>query len=73
MPTEFQAIDQPAGAAVVDPWHLLTGASVVIVIGFAVDLLRLGLHSARQAFAAHKIAAQSPPSAGHWPCSNGCG
>jgi hypothetical protein len=31
------------------PWLLLTGGSVGIFAGFAADLLRLGLHSARNA------------------------
>jgi hypothetical protein len=36
----------------VDPWVLLTGGSVGIVVGFGVDLLRLGIHETRQALAA---------------------
>lgn len=36
----------------VDPWALVAGGSVGIVVGFAVDLLRLGVHEARQALAA---------------------
>jgi hypothetical protein len=36
----------------VDPWAFLAGGSVGIVVGFAVDLLRLGVHEARQALAA---------------------
>ena len=36
----------------VDPWAFLAGSSVGIVLGFGVDLLRLGVHEARRAFAA---------------------
>ncbi len=36
----------------VDPWALLTGGSVGIVLGLGVDLLRLGIHEVRQALAA---------------------
>lgn len=35
-----------------DPWTLLTGGSVAIVAGFIADLLRLGVHVARQMVAA---------------------
>lgn len=36
----------------VDPWTILAGDSVGIVAGFGVDLLRLGAHRARRAWAA---------------------
>lgn len=36
----------------VAPWALLTGGSMGTVAGFGIDLLRLGIHEARQAFAA---------------------
>ena len=36
----------------VDPWAILSGGSVGIVVGFGLDLLRLGIHEARQALAA---------------------
>lgn len=32
----------------VDAWTLLTGGSAGLVVGFGIDLLRLGLHKARQ-------------------------
>jgi hypothetical protein len=39
-----------------DPWALLAGGSVGIVLGFGVDLLRLGIHEVRQALAArHRV------------------
>ena len=37
-----------------NPWLLLTGGSVGFVAGFAADLLRLGLHSARHALQAQR-------------------
>lgn len=33
----------------VDAWTLLTGGSAALVVGFGIDLLRLGLHKARRA------------------------
>jgi hypothetical protein len=35
----------------VDPWAFLAGGSVGIVVGFGVDLLRLGVHEARRSLA----------------------
>jgi hypothetical protein len=43
------------GARGTSPWILLTGGSVGLFAGFAVDLLRLGLHSARNALQAHRV------------------
>lgn len=40
---------------------VLGGGSVLIVAGFAFDLLRLGAHSARQAFSAHAKRRQAAP------------
>ena len=55
----------------VDPWAFLTGGSVGIVIGFAVDLLRLGLHQVRPALVAAR--ASSPRFAARgWRCSDPC-
>jgi hypothetical protein len=54
----------------VDPWALLTGASLGLVIGFAVDLLRLGAHQLRQSRAARagsRGVAMRP-----WRCSRPC-
>jgi hypothetical protein len=57
--------DRPA-----DPWALLTGGSAGIVVGFAVDLLRLGVHEARQALATRskgeRIATRG------WRCPSPC-
>jgi hypothetical protein len=53
----------------VDPWALLTGASVGIVLGFGVDLLRLGIHEVRQALAAHHRVRRG---ARGWPCPGPC-
>lgn len=49
----------------VDPWLLLSGNSAGLVAGFAVDLVRLGLHRVRRAWAA--------PGAGAPRCTSGCG
>ena len=43
------------GARGASPWLLLTGGSVGLFAGFAADLLRLGLHSARNALQAHRV------------------
>ena len=43
------------GARGTSPWILLTGGSVGLFAGFAVDLLRLGLHSARNVLQAHRV------------------
>jgi hypothetical protein len=54
----------------VDPWALLTGGSLGLVIGFAVDLLRLGAHQLRQSRATR---ASSPRIAMRsWRCSRPC-
>jgi hypothetical protein len=42
------------GARSVSPWMLLTGGSVSLFAGFAADLLRMGLHGARNALQAHR-------------------
>jgi hypothetical protein len=56
--------DRPA-----DPWALLDGGSVGIVMGFGVDLFRLGIHEARQALAArHRVRRV----ARGWPCPGTC-
>ncbi|MBN8494705.1 MAG: hypothetical protein J0M00_25085 [Burkholderiales bacterium] len=47
----------------VDPWLLITGGSVGLVVGMAAELLRMGLHRARAALHAHR--------AEH--CPGGCG
>lgn len=57
--------DRPA-----DPWAILAGGSVGIVIGFGVDLLRLGVHEARLALSARpavgRVAARG------WQCPGPC-
>jgi hypothetical protein len=63
---------EPRGATrAIDPWTLMTGASARIVAGFAADLLRLGLHSARGWFAAPRTPGRS--GAVHWHCPRNCG
>lgn len=63
------SLDRPQHRPV-DPWALLTGGSLGLVIGFAVDLLRLGAHQLRQARAARagsrRVATRS------WRCSRPC-
>jgi len=54
----------------VDPWVLLTGGSLGLVIGFAVDLLRLGVHQLRQARVA-RVGSRHVATRG-WPCSRPC-
>jgi hypothetical protein len=54
----------------VDPWALLAGGSVGIVVGFAIDLLRLGVHAARQALAARSRSERVPTRG--WRCPGTC-
>ena len=54
----------------VDAWALLTGGSLGLAIGFAVDLLRLGAHQLRQARAARAGSRQVATSG--WRCSRPC-
>jgi hypothetical protein len=63
-PSLAQLDDRP-----VDPWAVLVGGSVGIVIGFGVDLFRLGFHEARQALAARH---QVRRVARGWPCPGTC-
>jgi hypothetical protein len=48
----------------VDTWTLLTGGSAGLIVGFGIDLLRLGLYKARQARAAAPL---------RTPCGCGAG
>jgi hypothetical protein len=54
----------------VDPWALLTGGSLGHFIGFAVDLLRLGVHQLRQSRVAR--AGSRHVATRSWPCSRPC-
>jgi hypothetical protein len=63
MRTESLSLNYPQ-ARPVDSWAVLTGRSVGIVAGFAIDLVRLGVHSARRALSARSA---NP----HWPCPGG--
>jgi hypothetical protein len=58
-----------ADGPVLGPWSVLEGGSVGIVLGFGIDLVRLGLHSARRTLAAR------PPTPCGWhrqrPCDAG--
>ena len=54
----------------VDPWAFLTGGSVGIVVGFGVDLLRLGVHEARHALAARPGVKRVAPRG--WLCPGPC-
>jgi hypothetical protein len=54
----------------VDAWAFLTGGSVGIVLGFGIDLLRFGVHEARQAFAA-RSRRQRAATCG-WQCPDTC-
>ena len=53
-----------------DPWALLVGGSVGIVLGFGVDLLRLGIHEVRRALAARRGARRVATRG--WPCPGPC-
>lgn len=53
-----------------DPWIFLSGGSVGIVIGFGVDLLRLGVHHARHALAARSSGRRGATRG--WHCSDTC-
>jgi hypothetical protein len=64
-PSLAHQVDQP-----VDPWAFLAGGSVGIVAGFGIDLLRLGVHEARQALAA-RFRVQPSATRG-WPCPGPC-
>lgn len=64
MHTESLSLARPQ-ARPVDSWALLTGRSVGIVLGVGIDLIRLGVHSARQALSARS---GNP----HWPCPGPC-
>ncbi len=50
MSTHTQPLFRSASARI-DAWTLLTGASAAIVAGFAIDLVRLGVHETRRALA----------------------
>jgi len=63
--SRFRQDDLPA-----DPWAVLAGGSVGIVLGFGVDLLRLGVHDVRQALAARR-GVQRVATRG-WPCPGPC-
>ena len=56
--------DRPA-----DAWAILAGGSVGIVLGFGADLLRLGIHEARQALGARHRGRRV---ARGWPCPGSC-
>ncbi len=73
MQTLTDRIDRPAEVTAIDPWSLLTGGSAAIVAGFAADLLRLGLHRARQSLVSRGAARPSPVASPHWRCSRSCG
>lgn len=53
-----------------DAWAILAGSSVGIVIGFGVDLLRLGAHGAKRALAARPGVKRVPTR--RWPCPGPC-
>jgi hypothetical protein len=63
MRTESLSLNHPP-ARPVDSWAVLTGCSVGLVVGFAIDLVRLGVHSARHALSARSANPQ-------WPCPGG--
>ncbi len=54
----------------VDPWAFLAGGSVGIVIGFGVDLWRLGVHEAKRALAARSR--NQPVATRGWRCPGNC-
>lgn len=54
----------------VEPWAFMVGGSVGLVIGFGVDLSRLGIHKAKQALA--QRAAGQRGAGGGWPCRQPC-
>jgi hypothetical protein len=58
-------VDRPAAG----PWSVLEGGSVGIVLGFGIDLVRLGLHSARRTLAARPSAPSGWPR--QCPCDAG--
>jgi hypothetical protein len=68
MHTRSSTFVAPAERAV-DPWTLLTGGSVGLVAGFAADLLRLGLHTAKRTL----VRARDAQASGAWHCPHGCG
>jgi hypothetical protein len=53
-----------------DPWAILAGGSMSIVIGFGVDLFRLGVHEARLALSA-RPAVRRVATRG-WQCQAPC-
>jgi len=53
-----------------DPWFYLAGASVGLVIGFGIDLFRLGVHEAKRALAARFGASRT--AARGWYCQGPC-
>ena len=69
MHTQSASLAPQAGRPA-DPWAILAGGSVGIVIGFGIDLLRLGVHEARLAIAA-RPAAKRVATRG-WPCPGPC-
>ena len=71
--TRTQFVERHGEISVIDPWTLITGASARIVAGFAADLLRLGLHSARRRFAARRAAGPGASGSVHWRCPRHCG
>jgi hypothetical protein len=54
----------------VDPWAFMAGGSVPIVVGFGIDLLRLGVHQARRALAGRSSSRRVATRG--WPCPGPC-
>lgn len=69
MHTESSSLALPVDRPV-DPWAFLTGGSVGIVVGFGFDLLRLGVHEARQALTG-RSGSQGVATRG-WQCPGTC-
>lgn len=53
-----------------DPWTVLTGGSVGLVVGFGIDLLRLGIHQARRALSARSTSRRLATRG--WRCHGPC-
>ena len=69
MHTESPLLAHQDGRAV-DPWAFMVGGSVGIVLGFGIDLFRLGVYKAKQALATRAARQRSTP--GNWPCGEPC-
>jgi hypothetical protein len=70
MQTELPLPARQDDGRAVDPWAFMVGGSAGIVIGFGIDLSRLGIHKAKQALAARAVSQHS--ASGGWPCRDTC-